>query len=203
MTTDIDAARLLTYMDEQGLDASKQVSRGWNHMGAIVVDAVLQRRQRYKATVEPRVRALIASWPDGNTTKGFRQHMSTGDLGSTIRWKSGERLEQITKIVSVLETEEIDTVEDLRARLSTSPEREHLRALLRQVKHVGPKTLDYFEILTGSNDAVAIDVRILKIASNAGITNHKYSHLSNVIHRAASMRGWRPGDLDAVLWNAA
>lgn len=203
MTTDIDAAKLLTYMDEQGLDASKQVSRGWNHMGAIVVDAVLQRRQRYKATVEPRVRALVESWPEANTTKGFRKLMNTGDLGSIIRWKSGDRLEQISSIISVLETEEIDTVEGLRTRLSTSPERERLRALLRKVKHVGPKTLDYFEILTGSNDAVAIDVRILKIASKAGITNHAYSHVANVIHRAASIRGWRPGDLDAVLWNAA
>lgn len=202
MTTTIDAEKLLTYLEAKGLDGSVQVTRGWDHLGAVIVDAALQRRQRYKATVEPRVRALVAAWPDANTASGFRARVKDGGLGAVIRWKSGDRVNQIDDILGVFEAQNINTVNDLQNRLAPSPERDELRSALRRVKHVGPKTLDYFDILTGSSAAVAIDVRIRKVAAKAGITNHAYSHLSAVIHEAAATRGWRSGDLDAVLWNA-
>ncbi|GAA5228422.1 hypothetical protein [Paeniglutamicibacter antarcticus] len=202
MTTTIDAEKLLTYIDANGITGSAQVARGWDHMGAVIVDAVLQRRQRYKSTVEPRVRALIAAWPDAETASGFRARINGGDLGTVIRWKSTERLQQIDEILGVFESKQINTVSELRDRLASAPERDELRAALRRIKHVGPKTLDYFDILAGSFTTVAIDVRIRKLAAKAGIIDHAYPHLSAVIHEAAAKRGWRPGDLDAALWNA-
>lgn len=202
MTTTIDAEKLLAYLETNGLDGSVQVTRGWDHLGAVIVDAVLQRRQRYKATVEPRVRELIAAWPDAETASGFRARINGGELGTVIRWKSADRLQQIDEILGVFEAENINTVSDLRNRLAPSSGRDDLRSALRRVKHVGPKTLDYFDILTGSYAAVAIDVRIRRVAAKAGITNHAYAHLSAVIHEAAAKRGWRPGDLDAALWNS-
>lgn len=202
MTIAIDADKLLTYLDANGVDASTQVTRGWDHLGAVIVDAALQRRQRYKGTVEPRVRELIAAWPDAETAAGFRARINDGGLGRVIRWKSEDRLIQINEILHVFEAELINTVSDLREHFASPIRRADLRKALRSVKHVGPKTLDYIEILIGNHSAVAIDVRIQKVASKAGITNHAYSHLSDVIHAAAAKRGWRPGDLDAVLWNA-
>lgn len=202
MTTAMDAGKLLTYLDSNGISGANQVTRGWEHLGAVIVDAALQRRQRYKATVEPRVRALIEAWPDAATSSGFRTRIESENLSAVIRWKSADRLHQIDEILSVFEAKNIDAVSDLRIWLASSPERLELRAALRRVKHVGPKTLDYFDILVGRFDSVAIDTKIRKVAAKAGIINHAYGHLTAVVHEAAAIRGWRPGDLDAALWNA-
>jgi len=57
MTTDNDDANLAAPMDTSGADDSTEVSRSWDHIGAIIVDASLQRRQNYHETVRPRGRA--------------------------------------------------------------------------------------------------------------------------------------------------
>ena len=141
MTTTVDAGKLLIYLDANGISGAIQVTRGWEHLGAVIVDAALQRRQRYKATVEPRVRALIEAWPDAETSSGFRARIESEDLGAVIRWKSADRLNQIDEILSVFESKNINTVNELRVQLSPSPERFELRSALRRIKHVGPKTL--------------------------------------------------------------
>jgi hypothetical protein len=200
----LDAEKLLAYMDSKGIAGSTKITRGWSHMGAIVVDAVLQRRQKYKSTVLPRVQALIAAWPDAETTSGFRQHLDQGGLSGVIRWSGQERLTQIDEVVKVFESDrfQIDTVNDLRAQLSDAAQRQLLRSALREVDHVGPKTVDYFDILAGIDSGTAIDVRIRRHMRSAGISNLQYGHVQAVIRAAADIRQWRHGDVDAALWNA-
>lgn len=202
MTVSIDAALLLRYLDDQGIDGSRHVARGWQHIGAIIVDAVLQRRQRYKATVRPRVENLVAVWPEAATVSGFRKRIDEGGLSVAIRWKSEQRLTQIKKILAVFESAGIETVDDLRNHLLDNVTGDELHAALRKVKFVGPKTVDYIDILAGLDQTVAVDVRIRRFITNAGIPNLSYRHVSEVIHAAAVSRGWRPGDLDAAMWNA-
>lgn len=199
-TIENDAAKLLAFMDLQGLHASTEVRRGWEHIGAIIVDAALQRRQKYNATVKPRVEALITEWPDASTTSGFRRHLASGQLSEVIRWPSPGRLAQIDEITAVLERQQIETVAELREALTNQQLRQDLREALSRVQHVGPKTLDYFDILSGKTTGVAIDSRIRRTASLAGIEDMAYEHLAAVIRKAAESRGWRVGDLDAVLW---
>ena len=101
----------------QGTDASTEIRRGWDHIGAIIVDATLQRRQNYHATVMPRVVALIEAWPDAATTSGFRSRLDTGKLSDVIDWPSPGRLAQVEDITYVFERQGIETVKDLRATL--------------------------------------------------------------------------------------
>ena len=199
-----DARQLLRYMDDRGIDASTEVTRGWTHIGAVIVDAVLQRRQKYKATVYPRVQNLVEVWPDVDTVSGFRARMAEGDLGVVIRWRGQERLTQIQAIVDVLASEpfQIETVADLRAALTPGRNREALRGVLSKIRHVGPKTLDYLDILVGLSTGTAVDSRILKHMKSAGVSSLKYAHVQEVMRAAADRRGWRHGDLDAALWNA-
>ena len=201
MTINDDVTKFLAYLDLQGIHGSLEVNRGWHHIGAVVVDASLQRRQNYRRTVRPRVENLIASWPDARTTSGFRARLNTGDLASVIRWHAPARLVQIEDLTSVLERQAIETTDDLRARLS-SADRAVLRSAFRSVKHVGPKTLDYFDVLVGLPEGVAVDRRLIAIAAAAGLTDHRYGHIAAVIRAAADQRGWRSGDLDAALWSA-
>jgi hypothetical protein len=203
MTIEGDAEKLLAYMDSLGVDASTHRIRGWDSIGAIVVDAALQRRQNYANTVKPRVAALAAAWPDAETTTGFRRRLNTGKLSEVINWPTPGRLAQIDHITNVLEHDDIaiETVQELRDHLKHPAERTALRKALRAVRHVGPKTLDYFDILSGIPSGVAIDLRIRRVAKAAGIDNLSYDHLAAVIREAARRRGWRPGDLDGTLWD--
>lgn len=155
MTTDNDAANNPPApVNADGTEAAADVSREWDHIGAIIVDATLQRRQNYHATVRPRVVALMEAWPDAATTSGFRRHLDTGDLSEVINWPSPGRLAQIEDTTYVFERQGIETVDELRSRLSDQAKRTVLREALADVRHVSPKTLDYFDTLSGiSTDA--------------------------------------------------
>ncbi len=148
MTIDKDAAHLPAPTDSHGANAAAEVTRGWDHIGAIVVDATLQRRQNYNETVKPRVEALIAAWPDAATTSGFRQHLDTGQLSEVIDWPSPGRLAQVEDITQVFEREGIETVGELRGTLEDHAKGAALREALAGVRHVSPKTLDYIGVLS-------------------------------------------------------
>ena len=149
MTSDNDAANLPEFMDAHGADASTEAGRGWDHIGAIIVDATLQRRQNYHETVRPRVVALVAAWPDAASTSGFRRHLDTGKLSDVINWPSPGRLAQVEDITCVLERQGIETVMELRAALGDPARRTVLREALAGVRHVSAKTLDYIDTLSG------------------------------------------------------
>jgi hypothetical protein len=149
MTSEKDAANHAAPTDSPGTDASAETSRGWDHIGAIMVDATLQRRQNYHETVKPRVDALVEAWPDAATTSGFRRHLDTGKLSVVIDWPSPGRLAQIDDITRVFEGQGIETVMDLRGALVDPSRRTVLREALAAVRHVSPKTLDYIDTLSG------------------------------------------------------
>ncbi|MGF9663176.1 hypothetical protein AAIH25_15065 [Arthrobacter crystallopoietes] len=197
MTVENDAALLLAHLDSIGVDGSEQVARGWNHIGAVLVDAALQRQRNYARVVEPRVRLIKDTWPDADTTSGFLKRMDNEDLARTIKWNGPSRIRQIEQVADVLSKHDVETVGDFRAGLENGG----LRTALKRVKYVGPKTLDYLEILVGIS-SVAVDSRILKITRAAGMTSTSYDHIAEVIRAAADQRGWRHGDLDAALWRA-
>ncbi|MCO4238197.1 hypothetical protein NG702_12360 [Pseudarthrobacter sp. MDT3-28] len=157
MTIDNDDANTPAPTDSQGTDAAAEVSRGWFHIGAIIVDATLQRRQNYNETVKPRVEALVADWPDAATTSGFRQHLDTGKLSEVIDWPSPGRLAQIEDITQVFEREGIETVAELRGTLEDHIQGAALREALALVRHVSPKTLDYIGTLSGISTGAAAD----------------------------------------------
>ena len=132
-------------LDPHATDASTEVGRGWDHIAAIIVDAALQRRQNYHATVKPRVAALVAAWPDAATTSGFRQRLDTGKLSEVISWPSPGRLAQMEEMTCVFERQGIGTVKELRSAFDDQARRTVLREALAAVRHVSPKTLDYIE----------------------------------------------------------
>ncbi|MDJ0319150.1 hypothetical protein [Pseudarthrobacter sp. PS3-L1] len=159
MTTDNDAVDPTAPTDRNGVDDSSEASRQWDHIGAIIVDATLQRRQNYHETVKPRVLALIAEWPDAATTGGFRQRLDTKKLSKVIDWPSPGRLAQVEDITRVFESQSIKTVEDLQKALRDHPMRDVLHEALAAVRHVSPKTLNYIDVLSGISSAEATTKR--------------------------------------------
>lgn len=157
MTIDNDAANLPAQLDSRGTDDSIEVSRGWDHIGAIIVDATLQRRQNYHATVRPRVVALVGAWPDAATTSGFRRRLDTGALSEVISWPSPGRLAQVEDMTRVFESQGIETVVELRGALGDDASRAVLREALGAVRHVSSKSLDYIDTLCGVSTGGAVE----------------------------------------------
>ncbi len=198
MDIDEAATHLLRHVEACGIEVTER-TRGWQHMGALICDAALQPRTRYRTVVEPRVRALQAAWPDADTVSRFSDRLKTSDIGAQLRWRGPRKLRVIQELTATLHGEQVETVADLRRRLAE--EDGQLRSRLRQVGRVGPKTVDYLSILAGSPDHVAVDVHIEGFVQEAGIPPQTYDGCVAVIRRAAAMRGWSAGDLDAAIWD--
>jgi endonuclease III len=168
-------------------------------MGATLVDAALQRRTSYRWVVKPRVRDLMIAWPETTTVSAFAARMKAEDIGAVIRWRRPAKLVLLADLTAAMIDLEIETVTDLGRHLSTD-QRPAAVARLRAVRGVGPKTIDYFAILAGSSDVVAIDRHLTRFAADAGISELSYGYLQQVYIAAALERGWTPGAVDAAVW---
>jgi len=199
--SDDDVANLLDWCAANGVDGSIASNRGWNHIGAVVADAVLQRRQNYERVVRPRVKHLMAEWPDAATTSGLVKRLESDDLATTLQWTGEQRLSEFREIVKVLQLFKIETVSDFAHALSEPVSCGELRSALDNVKYVGQKTLDYLDILVGLQNT-AVDYRIHKVFAAAGLDNMSNKAIKQVIILAADLKHWKLTDLDAALWKA-
>ncbi|MGW5300708.1 hypothetical protein ACWEQV_20915 [Rhodococcus aetherivorans] len=193
--------RVVAFVHEAGLELNED-ERKWDHMGALIVDAALQPRTRYKATVWPRARRIRDEWPDARTTTGLRARLESVDLPTYLAWRrTSPKITKIYDLAAVMGDLGVDTVDDLAERFRDPALERATRQALRRVNHVGPKTLDYLAILTGSNNHVAVDQHIATFVRNAGVRAHAYEEIGGIMRTAADVLGCSPGALDAAIWN--
>lgn len=171
---------------------------GWDHVGAVITDAVLQAGMRYK-TVKQRVDGLIREWPDASTLAGFRRRIQSEGLCEVLDWR-GKKLTTIAALVDRLSSEVVDghildTVADLRAWL-TEPNNP---PSLRVIKGIGPKTQNYLSSVSGLS-AVAIDVHLRGFALEAGVREQSYSKLRALYEATARCMSVDAGALDHAVW---
>lgn len=166
-------------------------------MGAVLADASLQRRAKYQTVVLPRVRDLVKHWPDASTTSGFVSRMEDEDVALVLRWKSdGRKMRTLRDLTRFLSDEGVETTGELRVNLLDRG----FRTRLRGVYGVGPKTVDYLSILTGSPDHVAVDTHLRAFARDSGVERLTYAGVRDAVVGAAGARGWTVGALDAAIW---
>lgn len=200
MTLAEDAQKLLDHCDKVGVDLTKTRKRGWDHMGAVIADSALQRRRKYSTTVLPRVRELVAALGGKKSTSDFDRFSKTNNLHDALRWKGEGRIEQMRQTTRVLLEHSVETVADFgKALEDEGTAGTALRADLRSIRGIGPKTMDYFRILVGL-DWRAVDTRIKDFAHDARITDRSYDHLAAVLDAAAETRQVTVGALDAAIW---
>jgi hypothetical protein len=197
MTPEDDADRLLAYFYRLGL--VPRPDPGWQHMGAVLSDAALAIHAHYASTVLPRVRDLKEKWRDADTVSGFTARIMSDDVSAVLRWREGAKLEVLRNLIKTMEELRIETVADLRSQL-TGENSQEVRAALRNIHGVGPKTVDYLAILAGSEDDVAIDVHIQRFAAEAGVSDTSYQALRDAMITAARRRGCSPAAFDSAIW---
>ena len=203
MTLASDTTKMLHFIDSAKITVSPRGGEpAWTHMGALLADAALQPRRKYSSWVVPKVVSLRDAWPDAATTKGLLVRLESDDLAEALGGVDApRRITKIGALAAVLDRARIQDVLELRSHLAAPETRPQTREALRQVRDVGPKTVDYFDRLVGLPDGVAIDSRLRAVARTAGIENTSYDHLAAVIRTVAGERGWEAADLDAALWS--
>ncbi len=169
-------------------------------MGAVLVDASLQAGVGYRTTVRPRVVHLMSAWPDANTTSGMASRLLNEDVAVVLRWR-GKKLVTLLGLVDAMQDLRVETVDDLKARLTNQGTLEATVSRLSQVKGVGPKTLDYLGILVGLTDQAAIDIHLRRFGEEAGVQGLRYDQLQGVLAAVAKQRTWDVGALDAAIWD--
>ena|SRR5690625_4478535 len=188
---------VLAHIDELALEPYEQ-ARGWDHMGAVIVDAGLQAGLTYRTTVLPRARNIVAHWPDATTTSTFVQRLDQEELAEILDWKpDGKKLQTIRDLAKFLAEEGIEEPNSLQHALND----DSFRKRLRRISGIGPKTVDYLGILTGSNSHVAVDSQLRAFVKDAGVVVSSYREVQEIIVAAAEARGWSPGALDAAIWS--
>lgn len=177
------------------VDGSRNLTN--NNMGATIIDGILQAGLNYKTVVRPRVDKFKNEYRHIKTTSDFSKLIEINDLSELINLK-GQKIDRILSLVKFLKNEKVETEDDFYEWLS-NPENE-LR--LSNLKGIKTKTIEYFKILSGHKDAIAVDVRLknfIKLCCDGmEITNDKFAH--EILMRVARKMNVEPATLDFSIW---
>src|SRR3972149_4225548 len=170
----------------------------YSHIGAIIVEALLQAGSNYDG-VKERVDKMLAI-PQAKTTTGFIAFINELEqrgesLNSLLFW-DGKKPRWIRKFAIFLYRERIETNLDLKRWLENpqNPPR------LFENDGFGDKTVDYLKKLAGIPN-IAIDRYWYDCLDKAGIPYTDYQDAKAIADEAADIMGVDKSVLDTSLWN--
>lgn len=196
MTTTDKASKLVEFI--RGLSDFSivtEIDGNYQHLGATIADAVLQANMRYETHVRPRIDRIRRLFPTAATMSGLRSALAERTTIGFLDWRGTDRAKRFNDIIALLSAEGIETEDDLGQWLMN----EENLFKLATIKGVGPKTIDYFKILTGAQTA-AIDRRLLDFLSQGSIQVSNYDEAKEVINLAADLMGVRRAYFDHSIW---
>lgn len=193
----VDARSLADYISLlDGFVIRPSLIRGYDHMGALLTDAVLQAGVNYRTVVQPRVSAILSNYPEATTTTAFRTLMIYYGANIILRWKHPEKPRRLQEITDYFYDKHVETPYDLHHWLLSSEN----CGSLRQVRGVGPKTVDYLKSLANL-PTVAVDRHIRRFVMIAGLDLHKYEEVRTVVSYAADLLSVPRCSLDYAIWS--
>lgn len=164
------------------------------HVGATLTDALLQSGLRYETVVLPRVNRVLAE-PSAGTVSGFLRLLERDGPHAVLHWQHPDKPARVLEVTRLLNAEGVETEADLREWLGTEANRQRLLS----IKGIGPKTLDYLQVLVGIPN-VAVDVHLFAFLERAGCPAKNYSEAHDLLIDAAQLLGWSASELDHSIW---
>jgi hypothetical protein len=164
-------------------------------MGATITDSILQAGLNYKYVVYPRIQKLIADYGNFRTTCDFLILIQTIPLEKLINWKNKEKLSRIEKVSWFFYKNRVNDEKELSIWLKD----EANTSILKKVKGIGPKTIDYLQILSG-NESIAIDRHLRNFLKISGINFNSYEEAKYVLSVAADFLGVSKYEIDKKIW---
>lgn len=167
----------------------------YHHMGATLADAVLQRGIDYKSVVEPRIKRLLAEYPEATTTSAFAHVVREHGAAQVLNWSEGQKPETLVALINLLLEHGVETEDDLRAWL------EHAENLVRLqgINGIKDKTADYLQILVGIQ-TVAVDMHLFGFLAEAGVPTSDYAEAHKILRETATLLGVEAAKLDHSIW---
>lgn len=172
-----------------------EIDGNYQHMGATLVDGVLQAGLNYKTVVKPRVDFVLSTYPDHKTTSSFLDLCKEEGIKKIISWKDDRKPDLIMTLLLLLQNERIETCQEFSSWLNDNQNINKLRS----IKGVGPKTIDYFKILLGQ-ESVAVDIHLKQFIQLANIELIGYEEIKTLITKAANILGVKVSVLDHSIW---
>lgn len=174
---------------------NENIDCNYNHIGATIADAVLQRNMRYKTHVKPRVNRILSTYPKSRTTKEVLRLLETVSAIEYLDWHGEDRAKCFSHILGLFARENIETEVELQVWLS----KEANLKKLRSIKYIGPKTVDYFKLLVGISTS-AIDRHLLDFLEQAGFGRCGYDGAQSLINDTADILGVDRAHFDHSIW---
>ncbi|WLS09720.1 hypothetical protein Q9314_08150 [Shinella sumterensis] len=192
----VAARRVADYAIELGADISGETVRAsYHHMGAIVADCVLQAGLNYRSIVFPRVSAILEGYPGADSTSELVQLIARGETSHFLNWNHPEKIGRFEALVGFLSERSVENTAILRESLQDTS----FVVALREVRGVGPKTVDYMQCLVGI-DSIAIDRHVRTFAKRVGVVEEDYDFLKSVFCYAADLLSVSRREFDAWVW---
>ena len=167
----------------------------YDHMGAVITEGILQAGIKYETVVRSRVENLRQTWPQARTTSAFQALMQQEGLATLINWQGQRKLNTIQTLTQLFVDESVETEADLRDWLGIIANRERLA----QINGIGPKTIDYLQLLVGI-PTIAVDVHLFRFLEMAGLPTRDYDQAHQLFTQTAAVLGWETAVLDHSIW---
>lgn len=178
------------------LRANVPVRPVYHHMGAVIADSVLQAGLNYSTIVRPRVQAILEFFPHATTLNAVTQIIETQGTGKFLQWTHEEKVSRFDDLVEFLVGSRIEDTSDLSEALLDDA----FRIEIREVRGIGPKTVDYMACLVGV-DCIAVDRHIRGFAELAGLQEDGYDFLRDTFSFAADLLNMSRREFDASIWH--
>jgi hypothetical protein len=189
---EIDLAEYIESLPDFNLQTGRTPGEPmYEHMGAVLTDAVLQAGLNYDKVVLPRVLRVLNTYPEASTTTGFMNVLEANGYQEVLQWKDETKPDRLKRIGTFLRDRKVETIGDLKVWLG----RKESRKELLEINGVGPKTADHLPILAGL-PSVAVDRHIKRFCAEAGITRN----ISKAVKEAAEKMDVDESCLDYSIW---
>lgn len=192
----VAARRVADYAKELGADLDRQEIRpAYDHMGALLADSVLQAGLNYNSVVRPRITAILAHYPNQSRTSQLLDLVQRGETATFLNWTHTEKVSRFDALVTFLSDCSVEHIDDLKECLLDRA----FVVSLRDVRGIGPKTVDYMGCLVGL-DSVAVDRHVRTFAKRVGVMEDDYDFLKTVFCYAADLLAVSRREFDAWVW---
>lgn len=189
-------AELAQYIESlPKFEIQKQID-AYDHMGALVVDGILQAALTYETVVLPRVKMVLQQYPDVKTTSGFIEVCKEVGIKNIINWNGDKKPNYILGLLDFLKSEEVETVPQLRDWLADI---DNKAKFIKDNKGIGDVTAEYFRILSG-DESVKIDRHIRNFLADAGVPQISDDEAIKALSDVALKLSTTPSVLDHSIW---
>lgn len=167
----------------------------YNHLGAVLADAILQAGLNYTTVVLPRINNILQNHSDATSSSALLDIVINNKTSSFLQWSHPEKILRFNNLVHCIDHYKINDINTLKIRL----EQNQFQSCLLNIHGIGPKTVDYMGCLIGV-ESIAVDRHIRTFAKLVDIHENDYNYLKKIFCFAADLLSISRRDFDAWVW---